>query len=153
MWNMQKSTPVSLHTDLITWYGHVLWRKGQRNDDLFLQLLIISVMGTAMLIYGYDLCFCCYAVKVLFDVVTEYHACVVGEFCTSSRDIMWQRVKSSIDLPLRYTVMYDGKVFTRSSPWDMLLLIHPVKKASQLWFSVMERLVNDSSSFGMGNLV
>ena len=41
----------------------------------------------------------------------------------------------------------------RSDPLDMFALIHPVRKASQSWLSVIGRLVSGSSGFGIGTLV
>ena len=49
--------------------------------------------------------------------------------------------------------MNGGSVGTCSSPSDILSLIHPVRKVSQSWLSVMGRLVKESSGFGMGTFV
>ena len=54
---------------------------GEKGDEMmayFCNPLSIFMTGVSMFIDGYDLCFCCYAIKALFDVVTKCHTYVVG---------------------------------------------------------------------------
>ena len=66
---------------------------------------------------------------------------------------MWLRVRSSMDFPLRLAVIYDGRVFATSRPSDILSLIHPVRKFSQSWLSVIGLLEKGSPSLGIGTFV